>query len=67
MVAVAMSIPTQRIEVTVEGDLVLRGTLGTSKDVPVGFEDIRLHFAVDALRKPRNRSVHCGKKRNSIE
>jgi uncharacterized OsmC-like protein len=48
MVAAAMSIPTQRIEVTVEGDLDLRGTLGISKDVPVGFERIRLHFDVDA-------------------
>ena len=48
MVAAAMSIPTQRIEVTVEGDLDLRGTLGISKDVPVGFEHIRLHFDVDA-------------------
>ena len=28
MVAAAMGIPTERIEVTVEGDLDLRGTLG---------------------------------------
>ena len=48
MVAAAMGIPTQRIEVTAEGDLDLRGTLGIAKDVPVGFEDIRLHFDVDA-------------------
>ncbi len=44
MVAAAMSIPTDRIEVTVEGDLDLRGTLGISKEVPVGFENIRLNF-----------------------
>src|SRR6266700_3302189 len=48
MVAAAMGIPTQRIEVTVEGALDLRGTLGISKDVPVGFEDIHLHFDVAA-------------------
>jgi uncharacterized OsmC-like protein len=48
MVAAAMSIPTERIEVTVEGDLDLRGTLGISKDVPVGFERIRLRFDIDA-------------------
>ena len=48
MVAAAMSIPTERIEVTVEGALDLRGTLGISKDVPVGFEDIHLHFDVAA-------------------
>jgi uncharacterized OsmC-like protein len=48
MVAAAMGIPTERIEVTVDGDLDLRGTLGISKDVPVGFEAIRLQFDVDA-------------------
>jgi uncharacterized OsmC-like protein len=48
MVAAAMGIPTERIEVTVEGDLDLRGTLGISKDVPVGFENIQLHFDVAA-------------------
>jgi uncharacterized OsmC-like protein len=48
MVAAAMGIPTERIEVTVEGDLDLRGTLGISKDVPVGFESIHLHFDVVA-------------------
>jgi uncharacterized OsmC-like protein len=48
MVAAAMGIPTERIEVTVEGDLDLRGTLGISKDVPVGFENLRLHFDIAA-------------------
>lgn len=48
MVATAMNIPTKRIEVTVEGDLDLRGTLGVSKEVPVGFEQIRIRFDIDA-------------------
>ena len=48
MVAAAMGIPTERIEVVVEGDLDLRGTLGIAKDVPVGFESIQLHFDVAA-------------------
>ena len=48
MVAAAMGIATERIEVTVEGELDLRGTLGISKDVPVGFESIQLHFDVAA-------------------
>ena len=48
MVAAAMGIPTERIEVAVEGDLDLRGTLGLAKDLPVGFENIRLHFDVVA-------------------
>jgi uncharacterized OsmC-like protein len=48
MVAAAMGIATERIEVTAEGDLDLRGTLGISKDVPVGFDSIHLHFDVRA-------------------
>jgi uncharacterized OsmC-like protein len=48
MVAAAMGIPTRRIGVTVDGDLDLSGTLGISRDVPVGFERIRLRFDVDA-------------------
>src|SRR5437870_7365120 len=48
MVAAAMGIPTERIEVTVEGDLDLRGTLGTSKEAPVGFQSIRVIFDVRA-------------------
>jgi len=48
MVAAAMGIPTEHIKVTVEGDLDLRGTLGISKEVPVGFDSIRLDFDVAA-------------------
>lgn len=48
MVATAMAVPTESIEVTVEGDLDLRGTLGVAKDVPVGFEQIRLQFDIKA-------------------
>jgi uncharacterized OsmC-like protein len=48
MVAAAMGIPVERIEVAVEGDLDLAGTLGLSKEVPVGFERIHLRFDVEA-------------------
>jgi uncharacterized OsmC-like protein len=48
MVAAAMGIATDRIAVTVEGDLDLRGTLGIDKAVPVGFEAIRVDFDIDA-------------------
>src|SRR5512138_1810274 len=48
MVATAMGIQFDRIDVLVEGDLDLGGTLGVKKDVPVGFERIRTHFAIDA-------------------
>ena len=48
MVAAAMEIPTREIHVSVEGDLDLRGTLGLSREVPVGFEEIRVRFSLDA-------------------
>jgi len=48
MVAEAIGIETERIEVEVEGDLDLAGTLGVSKEVPVGFERIRTRFEVVA-------------------
>src|SRR5882724_1379393 len=48
LVATALGVPTQRIEVTVSGDLDLQGTLGVSKDVPVGFETINVQFDIDA-------------------
>ena len=38
MVATAMAIPLRSVEVVVTGELDLRGTLGISRDVPVGFE-----------------------------
>src|SRR6202043_3184350 len=55
MVAAAMGIPTERIEVTVEGDLDLRGTLGISKYMPVGFRCIHLHFVVAAPKATAER------------
>ncbi len=48
MVATAMGIPTRHIDVGVDGDLDLRGTLGIAKDVPVGFSQIRVTFHIDA-------------------
>jgi uncharacterized OsmC-like protein len=48
MVAAAMGIVTERIEVTAKGNLDLRGTLGISKEAPVGFESIHLHYEITA-------------------
>lgn len=48
LVATAMGVPTRAIDVTVIGDMDLQGTLGISKDVPVGFEKIRAEFRLDA-------------------
>ena len=48
MVAAAMAVPVERIGVVVEGDLDLAGTLGVSREVPIGFESIRVRFDVAA-------------------
>ncbi len=63
MVASAMGIRTERIQVTVKADLDLRGTLGISKEVPVGFERINVSFdvvapeaTVDQLRALRDKT-----------
>jgi len=48
LVARAMGVPTRRIEVIVSGELDLQGTLGLSKDVPVGFAAIRVEFQIEA-------------------
>jgi uncharacterized OsmC-like protein len=47
-VATALNIPLRGATVRAEGDLDFRGTLGVSKDVPVGFKQIRLHVDIDA-------------------
>ena len=46
-VATALGIPLRDATVRAEGDLDFRGTLGVSKDVPVGFKQIRLQFDLD--------------------
>ena len=48
MVAEAIGIEAERIEVEVEGELDLAGTLGISREVPVGFESITTRFDIVA-------------------
>jgi len=48
MVATAMGLDVRSVEVTVDGDLDLRGTLGLDRGVGAGFDAISLRFAVDA-------------------
>src|SRR4051812_7199934 len=48
MVASAMGIEARSIEVVVDGDLDLRGSLGIDRDVSAGFDAIRLRFEIDA-------------------
>jgi uncharacterized OsmC-like protein len=47
-VATAIGIEIKKGIVRAEGDLDFRGTLGVSKEVPVGFKSIRLVFDLDA-------------------
>jgi uncharacterized OsmC-like protein len=46
-VATALGISLRNATIHAEGDLDFRGTLGVSKDVPVGFRHIRLNFDLD--------------------
>lgn len=43
-VATALGIQLRDATIQAEGDLDFRGTLGVSKEAPIGFEKIRLHF-----------------------
>lgn len=43
-VATAIECPLDDATITAEGDLDFRGTLGVSKEAPVGFQEIRVHF-----------------------
>jgi uncharacterized OsmC-like protein len=47
-VATSLEIPVRGGTVQVEGDLDFRGTLGVSKEAPVGFQTIRLKFELDS-------------------
>jgi uncharacterized OsmC-like protein len=46
-VALALGLTVRGGTVSAEGDLDFRGTLGVSKEAPVGFETIRLRFELD--------------------
>jgi len=46
-VATSIGITIREGTVRAEGDLDFKGTLGVSKEVPVGFKNIRLYFELD--------------------
>ena len=46
-VATAIGVDLRDARVRAEGDLDFRGTLGVSKEAPVGFQSIRLQFDLD--------------------
>jgi uncharacterized OsmC-like protein len=47
-VATAIGIEIKGGHISAEGDLDFRGTLGVSKEAPVGFKNIRLYFHFDS-------------------
>jgi uncharacterized OsmC-like protein len=51
-VSTAFGVDIKDCTVTAEGDLDFRGTLGVSKEVPVGFKAIRLSFLLDSDATP---------------
>ena len=51
-VATALEIPVRGGTVEVEGDLDFRGTLGVSKEAPVGFREIRMRLNLDTDATP---------------
>ena len=51
-VATALSLPLEGGTVRAEGDLDFRGTLGVSRDAPVGFRAIRLTFELATGAEP---------------
>jgi uncharacterized OsmC-like protein len=53
-VATALDITLRSAEISAEGDLDFRGTLGVAKEAPVGFSAIRLTFSIDS-DAPRDR------------
>jgi uncharacterized OsmC-like protein len=46
--ATAMEINLRKAAICAEGDLDVRGVLGMSEQVPVGLQNIRLHFEVES-------------------
>jgi uncharacterized OsmC-like protein len=51
-VATSLGIVVRGGNLTAEGDLDFRGTLGVSKEAAVGFTDIRLHISLDTDAAP---------------
>ncbi|MEO5571610.1 MAG: OsmC family protein [Bacteroidia bacterium] len=51
-VATAIEIEIKSGTIKAEGDLDFRGTLGVSKEAPVGFKEIRLQFNIDCDASP---------------
>lgn len=51
-ISTALALPVTGGLVSAEGEVDFRGTLGVAKDAPVGFREIRLHFALEGALTP---------------
>ncbi len=51
-VATSIGVDLRNAVIRAEGDLDFRGTLGVSKEAPVGFQHIRLHFDLNTDSSP---------------
>jgi uncharacterized OsmC-like protein len=56
-VATSLEIELRSAQVTAEGDLDFRGTLGVDKQVPVGFRDIRLSISLETDASPEQQAT----------
>jgi uncharacterized OsmC-like protein len=59
LVAAALKVTINRLDLRVEGDWDARGTLGVDKDVPVGYSEIRVMVDAD-LDGPEDRLTRLG-------
>jgi len=66
--AAAKNIQLKGVESRLEGDLDLRGFLGISEDVPVGYKNIRVYFKIDAdISKEKKRElIEAGQKYSPV-
>jgi uncharacterized OsmC-like protein len=56
-VATAIGVELRGAAIMAEGDLDFRGTLGVSKEAPVGFQRIRLRFTLDTDASEEQRAT----------
>ena len=66
MVAAAMGIPTERIEVTVEETWIFEARLAYQKTCPSALRAFIFILTLLLLRQPRNNCADCAKRRSNI-
>ncbi|MGD8960772.1 MAG: OsmC family protein, partial [Desulfobacteraceae bacterium] len=66
--ASAKGIEIRAVESRYEGDIDLRGFLGLSENVPVGYQEIRVYFKIDADVTPEEKKemVQMAKKYSPV-